>query len=140
MTFHDVVDSIFKSPQQRLDGGSRADAFVFLFYKLKKENITTKDIGKDEINYIISKIDNKMSHNVLTSTQNYLIYMDIKRFSELILDDKLEVKKEIALEKPKTVFINDEEDTLDQEGYMDAPEKGPIFFDIEYAKFLGMKV
>jgi len=135
MSFKDIVDLVFKSTTKELNNDERADAFLFLFHTLKTNNFSSKSIGVDEIDYIINKLGIKKKDKLLSNLQYQMIFLDIKEISNLILN--IEVKKEDVL-KPKVVYVNDEEDVLDQEGYMDAVKTGPTYRDEAYCKLLGI--
>lgn len=143
MTFQNIVDSVLKETKYKLNNEEKADAFVLLFSSLKRNGFKLKDVGFDETLYITNKLDGEFSKQYLSSLQEQLVFLDIKKIAESILTNEEQVvpaESETIQQNPavRLVYKNDEHDVLDDEGYMEAPKKGPMYIDKEYAKLLGI--
>lgn len=142
MDVYNIIDSVFKSDTNDLKKEERDDAIILLVHRFKSNGFNISQIGINEINYIVNKITLKKKNKLLDDLNRNLIFLDIMDLMRLILDSKdieLPVKEVANKELNKTVvFKNDEQDVLDEEGYMESVKTGPTYYDKEYEKLLGI--
>jgi hypothetical protein len=132
MNFNTIIDNIFKTDNLELNTSSRLDAFCLVFSSLKSNGILKKDINSKEIEYIVSKLNLKLHHSYATELLETMVFLELTTLSDLLLDEEKNDKV--------NAFKNDEEDVLDEEGYMvESPKTGPMYIDLEYDKLLGIK-
>lgn len=146
MNINDIINSFINSLSLESISKDRDGFIILLLHKIKENNFNKQDIGFDEINLIVEVISVKKKNKIMDDLNNKLLYLDIVEFIRLIFNEtekkeevKLVIKEEIKEEMQiKKVYINDEEDVLDQEGFMTPLKTGPTYLDKEYAKLLGI--